>query len=173
MVFGVKPGMLIQSSYLGIGFQRVMPYLGFDWVGLKVDTDDNDLSASLLIPHLGAKLYLKDYREAKTVAPYILGDIFFSLPSVSADNASSDEEEFAEDMLGFWGVGLGFGAEYFFSKNFSVGGEYGIRFLNNGVEERKERHEDPYWGPHEHTLNEEFSIAFKLSYAVISANFFF
>ena len=173
MVFGVKPGLIVQSSYFGLGYERVTPYLGIDWVGLSVNSDGADMSASLLIPHLGAKLFLKDYQKANTVSPYLIGDFFFSLPTISVDNYTRAEEDYVNDLLSFWGVGIGFGAEYFFSEHFSVGGEYGLRYLYNGVKEHEETHDDYYYGPYVHKVNDEFSLAFKLTYAAISANFFF
>jgi hypothetical protein len=134
MVFGIKPGMMIQSSYFGKAFKRVEPYIGLDWVGIAENSDGGDMSASLFIPHLGAKLFLRDYRVPQTVTPYLIGDYFFSLPSVSVDGYSSAEEDYTKDLLSFWGLGIGFGAEYFFTEYFSVGGEYGMRYLHNGVE---------------------------------------
>jgi hypothetical protein len=172
-VFGVKPGMMVQSSYFGIGFNRVAPYIGLDWVGIAESGEGNDMSASLFIPHLGAKLYLRDYRLANTVTPYLIGDFFFSLPSVSVDGYTSEEEDYVKDLMSFKGIGVGFGTEYFFTENFSVGGEYGIRYLHNGVKEHEQTYHDYYYGDYVDTINEKFSIAFKLTYAAISANFFF
>lgn len=173
MVFGIKPGMLIQSSYFGKAFTRVEPYVGLDWVGIAESGDDGDMSASIFVPHLGAKLFLKDYRIPQTVAPYFIGDYFFSISSVNVDGYSSAEEDYTKELLDFWGLGIGFGAEYFFTEHFSVGGEYGLRYLHDSVDEHSEEHYYGGYGPYVDKVNDKFSVAFKLTYAAISANFFF
>ena len=124
-----------------------------------------------------------------------LGDFFFSIASVQVDNLETEEEEFIEDILQFWGLGLAFGGEYYFSESFSVGSEYGIRYLKNNVAEHTMETEfDIVWkGPEKVTkgnvnldeldgpsqdpairqVNEEFSFAFKITYVAISVNFHF
>jgi hypothetical protein len=172
-VFGVKPGMMIQSSYFGLEYPRLQPFVGVDWVGVAASSDDGDVSASIFIPHFGAKLFLKDYGAEKTIAPYLTGDWFFSLASVDADGVSSAEKDLIKDLLEFWGLGVGFGAEYFLSESFSVGGEYGLRYLHDKVDEHSET--DTYAPGYGSTykINNEFSLAFKVTYAVISANYHF
>lgn len=46
------------------------------------------------------------------------------------DGEPDEEFEDAIDNLSLLGVGFGFGVEYFFDENFSVGGEYGFQFLS-------------------------------------------
>lgn len=172
-VFGVKPGILIQSSYFGIDAKRWHPFAGMDLVAFAISEDEYDASASVWIPHFGTKLYLQDPWQAGKVAPYIQGDYFFSIASVNVDDYGSGEEELVEEVLEFWGLGLAFGMEYFFSDHFAVGGEYGIRFLQDKVDEHSETH---YYGggySYEEHINDEFSVAFRMNYAAISANFHF
>jgi hypothetical protein len=172
-VFGVKPGMTIQSSYFGLEFTRLQPFIGLDWVGVAVTSDDNDVSASVFIPHLGTKLFLSNYGVEHTVAPYFLGDWFFSTASVNADQATGAVENAVKDVLEFWGLGFGFGAEYFFSESFSVGGEYGVRYLHDKVDEHSDTYEYSPGYPSVQKVNNEFTLAFKVTYAVLSVNYHF
>lgn len=172
-VFGVKPGILIQSSYFGIQGKRWQPFAGMDLVAFAISEDQYDASASVWIPHLGAKLFFQDPWQAGKVAPYIQGDYFFSIANVSVDSYDSDEEDLVTEVLEFWGVGLAFGMEYYFSDQFAVGGEYGIRFLQDKVDEHSNT---VYYGngySYEDRLNDEFSVAFRMNYAAISASFHF
>jgi hypothetical protein len=131
------------------------------------------------------------------VAPYFLGDFFFSMASVKVDDVEPEEEELMEDILQFWGLGLAFGGEYYFSDGFSVGGEYGIRYLKNSVAEHTmevgygydvtwkgpekaakgnvelDELDSPSQDPAVYQLNEEFSFAFRITYVAISVNFHF
>ncbi|MFZ5433997.1 MAG: hypothetical protein ACOZB3_09520 [Calditrichota bacterium] len=172
LVFGVKPGMLVQSSYFGLAYEKFQPYIGVDWVGLAVKTETGDAAGSVIIPHLGAKYYVKPSWRSQHVAPYFTGDWFFSIAAVDIDAYESEEEEMVKQLLEFWGLGIGFGAEYYFSEHFCVGGEYGLRYMHNGVDEHK-RTEHYQWGDYTETVNDEFSFAFRMTYAVISLGFRF
>jgi hypothetical protein len=171
--FGVKPGIMMQSSSFGLAYPRWQPYAGIDWIGIAVHVNGGDASASVFIPHVGVKYFLKPSEVKGHIAPYILGDLFFSLASVSMDGASGAEEEAAQDILEFWGLGIAFGAEYYFTDAFSVGGEYGIRYLHDSVD----RHADTYPGyggsSYEDEITDQFSVAFKVTYTAISVNYHF
>jgi hypothetical protein len=176
MIFGVKPAAVVQSSYFGFlaGTSMVIEF-GLDYARVGVDVKgetDGDLgfqpteidaegSASMMMPHGGAKLYLKP-RAAGATAPYFLVDIFKAFTSVDLgqeDDTVQDAEEFAADLLSPFGVNLGFGAEYNFSDRFSMGGEYGFRYMMSSS-----------------TMDEidlEVSTSLGMTYAAITANFTF
>lgn len=218
-VFGIKPGNTINSASFGIKMGNLVPMIGADliwitasgtytdedyssyygWTGdyyeyRSIDEDEMDGSAFLLIPNIGMKMYMGQ----KSVRPYFLGNIFFSLPFVSAESKSryesweyvngeleyhyvdidddgldEDDEELIEDALGFWGLTLGGGAEYFFSENFSVGGEYGIRLLFGGAEASGEDRDS--YGDEEYidAFSTEVSTSIRMTYAVMSLNYHF
>jgi len=220
-VFGVKPGSTINSAYLGLKINMLVPFFGVDMFGISAsgkysDTDYNYYysnwsnttyewrsiettefsgSAFLLIPHFGAKLYL----GTQNVRPYFFGNVFFSKPSVNAEakwkeewweyenghlvdhDIDSDSEELEdktketiEDVLNFWGITFGGGAEYFFSEHFSIGGEYGIRLLFNKIE-YSEENQDSYRPDDSYSekWEGEASACFKVSYAVFTLNYYF
>ncbi len=220
IVFGVKPGSTINSAYLGLKMNNLVPFFGIDVLGISasgkysdenedqyddyygntrvfrnIETEEFSGSALLIIPHFGAKLFI----GAKDVRPYILGNIFFSIPSVSADAESKDEsweyengqlvdhdieidsdkledrtKDMIKDVLSFWGVTLGFGAEYFFSDHFSLGGEYGIRLLFNKIEYSDEDHSsDGANSSYTEKWEGETSANLKISYAAVTLNYYF
>ena len=173
LVFGVKPGVLIQSSYFGLDKEQWQPFIGLDMVAVSIKADDYDASGAVWIPHLGTKYFFRPTWEAGKVAPYLQFDYFFSLASVSVDNFSTEEEDMVDDVLEFWGFGLAFGAEYYFSESFGVGGEYGFRYLHDKVAEHSETVEYYPGETYEDRLNDEFSVAFRLSYAAITASYHF
>jgi hypothetical protein len=83
-----------------------------------------------LTPNLGIKLYLKR-RGSREVCPYFLLGFFKTYASVDRGAKSAWEkatEELVEELNSPWGFFPAFGAEYFFSNNFSLGGEGGLRF---------------------------------------------
>jgi hypothetical protein len=163
----------MQTSCFGLRIERLEPYVGIDWIAISVDEDDFRVSGSIFIPHLGTKYHLNRFFEEGKISPYILGDIYFSLASVNGNTLSREEEEALSDLLGFWGIGIGFGSEYFFSKFFSVGGEYGLRMIFNNIEEHSSVVEDRYGGINVEKVNDNIDAAFRISYAAVRLNFRF
>jgi hypothetical protein len=165
MMFGVKPSTTIQSSYFGFvaGTSMIIEF-GVDYarVGAKVENDDDmDVSASMLMPHAGVKLYLKP-RTAGTTSPYFLADLFKAFTSINVDDVGDETEDIitnVEEILSPFGLNLGFGAEYHFSDRFSIGGEYGLRYLMSSTEVDEE--------------DMKISTNIGLTYAAITANFAF
>jgi hypothetical protein len=151
MLFGVKPSSVVQSSYFGFlaGTNMVIQF-GLDYarVGVKMEGDtegdfgldpisiDAEVSASMMMPHAGVKVYLKP-RAAGATSPYFLADLFKAFTSVDpgdVDDAADDALASVEELLSPFGLNLAFGAEYHFSDRFSLGGEYGLRYLMSSTE---------------------------------------
>jgi hypothetical protein len=178
--FGVKPSTVVQSSYFGflagtsmvlqfgLDYARVSVTVEgqeeiYDWVNDRWITQSytDEGSGSMMMPHGGAKLYLKPRRAGQT-SPYFLLDVFKAFTSVSLemeDADTEDVEEFAGDLLSPWGFCLAFGAEYHFSDRFSLGGEYGFRNMMSSA-----KNDD---------MNMEVSTSLGATYAAMTANFAF
>lgn len=221
LIFGVKPGNTINTAYLGLGSGKIIPIVGADlmWISVSakysdenneryydpyyninyryktIETDKLSASAFLVVPHFGLKMFM----GTKDVKPYLFGNVFLSIPSVSAESKSKDElweyendqlmyhyvdseseamdketEELVEDILSFWGITFGAGAEYFFSENFSIGGEFGIRLIFDKIEYGdKDSGEYGQYESYSQEWNTEVNASFRMSYAVFSLNYYF
>jgi hypothetical protein len=172
IVFGVKPGMgPVQSSYLGYQAGTLLPFVGMDFVRLSAsvteDGNKEEASAFLMVPNFGSRLYVSGNRNNGGIASYLQGSLLFSLPSVNADGLSDEDKKLVEDLLGFWGLSLAFGAEYYFSDRFSVGGEYGLRHLAVGADVPDEGG-DGYGGG---GVGTELNATFSISYVAVVMNF--
>ncbi len=215
-VFGVKPGITLNSAYVGIKQGGFMPYMGANFLSLSADGEHTKLHenfvsedtytrvfdsidfsghAFLVVPHLGAKIFLGE----KLAKPYLFAEFFMGLPMVDLDidgyretsefengklidyqkeTANIDYSEIkntVNDALSFWGFTVGGGAEYFFDPHFSVGGEYGFRVLFDTA-----THENQTGDFDEVALNGyrndwklEVNASLKLSYAIFSLNYYF
>ena len=179
MMFGVKPSTMVQSSYFGFvaGTSMIIEF-GVDYarVGVKMEGDvdvgdigdidlgsvsDVEVSANMLMPHGGVKLYLKP-RTAGTTSPYFLVDLFKAFTSIDLGDVADGAEDAVtnvEELLSPFGLNLGFGAEYHFSDRFSIGGEYGLRYMMSGTE-----FDD---------IDMKISTNLGMTYAAITANFAF
>ena len=90
-----------------------------------------------------------------------------------------DEEEFTygEDFESYslWGGEFGFGIEYFFDENFSLGGEFGLRYLHlNYVQTRERSVYNPMtsdWEPTE--IKYDYNYNMNPTFSKISLNYYF
>jgi hypothetical protein len=157
-VFSVQPSTSIQSANLGFQKGRLTPYIGLDLVMIDVDLKDNghdeSSSAVVMLPTLGARYALSN----GDLQPYLFGNVFKSLAFLSSDNWYDDDEDLIEDLLGLWGFDIGFGVDYPFSEHFSIAGQYGLRLVFAGAENR---------------YDEELSAMLGLTHAEVALRFTF
>ena len=186
--FSVKAGPDLQSAQFSLGSGALQPFAGIDYLSVSMSFDmpaldlgeigeglgqadmEMDIGASMFIPYIGAKFFLSTTREAK---PYVFGSFFKSFPSVKFEVGGEDAlgeegEDFIKDLLGFWGLKFGFGAEYAVSDHFSIGGEYGIKMHFYGAELSIEDA-----GELADEIQTEVSASMKKSYVAIVLNFYF
>ena len=91
---------------------------------------DVDLTATQFTPQVGVKFYLQP-RTSGDITPYFYGGFFKTFTSLdldAQDEGDEFEEEFTKEVNSPFGFIPAFGVEYYFSDNFSVGGEVGLRF---------------------------------------------
>lgn len=135
------------GSYFGFDLSPNIVLLGgldYGRMGVKVESKvegyeaDAEVSISYMIAHAGIKFYLKPRQQGK-VSPYILGELEKTFTSVDAGGlleefGYGDEEDVVgpiEDILSPVGIMVAFGSEYYFSDNFGIGGEVGVRILTS------------------------------------------
>ena len=192
LAFGVSPGLSMNSAYFGYKMDRIVPFIGFQYFGTSADYQyeheifDNDLGTivdhnhnstakfRLLVPNIGVKYYLKDVGDLKAHAslniskPIITGEFIDD-----GDTDESVEETIAGISL--WGGELSFGVEYFFDEHFSLGGEFGLRYMHVGLESSFETTVfNPLTGenvPSENTYTTKFNAS--PTFSRISLNFYF
>lgn len=190
--FGVAPGLSSNSAYFGYKAGKVVPYIGFQVANIRVNTTetgeefDNTLykavsyseemkvSGNLYVPNIGIKFFaveknnLKAYFNLSVAKPMLRAKV--------EDNGKEIEE--VNDMLKeikIFGGEFGFGVEYFFDDNFSLGGEFGIRYIGGKYENS---YEDSFYDPsvgHDvnTTIEETYKIGLTPTYSKIALNFYF
>lgn len=145
VTFNVSPGLISGGTSVGYKINDFVPYFGFQYLGgsttyersgfeynqtnTKVPyTDKYEVSANIYMPQIGVKYFIKDLKDIKL---YLNGSFSYILLSASAkDNGVEDEDvQNAVNDNSIIGLEFGVGTEYFFSKNFSIGGEFDLRML--------------------------------------------
>ncbi len=191
--FGVSPGLSLNSAYFGYKVNsRIVPYVGFQFLnasydleesGDKYDVDLNkiisyselsEFSGNLYIPNIGVKYFIKENNKLKAFL-----SINLSKPILSGKlkNDGEDDEDFkyGVDHISMWGGEFGFGVEYFFDENFSIGGEYGFRYLHLNYQDKYETSIfDPNTGNYKNTeIQTEYKFNMSPTYSKISLNYYF
>jgi hypothetical protein len=168
-IFGVRPGSTVESAFFGADMGTVTPIVGLDFLGVTVTVEDADISASMYIPHFGARIYMGGAGSTGAVVPYVQGTFMKSFASIDLGGADAALEDAVADLLSFYGIGLAFGAEYFFADRFSLGGEYGLRYIKTSGELELELDilDEPI------SMDSDLEVSYRTSYAGVSLNFHF
>tara|TARA_B110000967_G_C18732958_1_gene483558 strand:+ start:179 stop:826 length:648 start_codon:yes stop_codon:yes gene_type:complete len=193
MTFTISPGLGLNTAQVGYKVSdKLIPFFGFQYATgslTLVDTyeefdrdrgtivsveDETKASGGIFLPNLGVKYFLV---QKEKLASYALAS--FSIPIITGKVTDSDGEvtRLADeiDQRSVWGAELGFGAEYFFDKSFSLGGEFGVRYIRAKVEQS---FDDSVFNPNTGTSvpsesTSTFAAALNPTYSKISLNFYF
>ena len=191
--FGVSPGKSLNSAYFGYKINnKIVPFIGFQYLnadfkfeqsGEHYDYDLNQMasyvdisefSGSLYIPNLGLKYF---FIQQNKIQAYM--SVNFSRPILNGTLSFNEEEdeEIQEyiNSVSMWGGEFGLGVEYFFDENFSVGGEFGVRYLHFDY---KRTHDRDVYNPdigeyQESEIVNDFIINMSPTFSKISLNFYF
>ena len=168
--FTVKPGLQINSFNVGVISGKLNPYIGLQFINYYTNrtVDDNgdkreyETSLHVYLPVVGTKIRLLDNESLKTALNI---SVFKPIITGKKITDGEEDEDFKEDIkrVKMWGGELGFGSEYFFSSNFSIGGEFGVRlgFLKDSY---KNDNGDYSW---------EEAVRANMSYVSCSLNYYF
>lgn len=181
--FGVKPGLGINSSYFGVKMDQIVPFVGINYfragfeitgavdlsglpLSKSIQSDDSpstEGSITLYNLMVGAKFYLM---KKKDVSGYVTGSFSHMFLSSGLEIDGENVEEFEDifDDVNINTLQFGFGGEYFFAENFSIGGEFGLRFFLIGYEPSSS--DDSSDGS-------ELSLNVSHTYEALSLNFYF
>lgn len=193
--FGVKPGIGLNGAYFGFRTQPFVVFTSFDYIhvggvveesGQRFDyninqlvnfSDESEAAFSIYNIGIGVKYFLP---ITSNISPYVTTTVTKPFLSAEAKRNGTTQDDLSEfvDAISIWGVSLGFGTEYFFSENFSVGGEFGLRMFLGSYEKQEEVDTWVYnpntGGSYIQTdKNYEANINFSLTYSVVSLNYYF
>ena len=99
-------------------------------------TETESMGVHLFIPRVGLRTPLKVSNVESSLKRYAFADVFRVFPVFTGSNAKELQEDFNDQNL--YGLIAGSGVEYFFAKDFSLGGEFSMNlFVNSWEDERR------------------------------------
>ena len=119
--------------------------------------------------------------QNENLRTYLIADVFIIKPSLSGEvefdgekeEIEDDEVDIFKDVFDLVGYSVGFGTEYFFSEQFSVGGEFGVNAILWDFEDGwEEESDDGYNYTWKESVTNEASAKLFGTYARMSLNFY-
>jgi hypothetical protein len=205
IMFSVKPGLTGNAAQAGLKIGGLMAFGGIEFFrtsattensGSRVEynyntypyqsflvqySDKTEFSTTAYIPFIGAKILLGGKETGKTGAYVtgIIGKPFITGKQVSNGKESESAKKFFES-LSAWMFQGGFGAEYFFSDDFSIGGEFGLRaLLVNYKEENNQQTTQVYdyqtgqYKTYSTPSKYNFDLGVGITYSTLVLNYYF
>jgi hypothetical protein len=159
--FSASPGMSLNGASFGYKTGKFVPYAGLQMLSAKLEVENNNfdyttpgtleqhinntkVKANIFIPTLGAKYFIVENNKLKAflalslTKPIISAKVDFTYDGDPVDEDMTDQIEQTISDIKIFGGEFGFGVEYFFDDNFSVGGEFGIRYINTKFSQENE-----------------------------------
>ncbi len=179
--FSVAPGIATNSATFGYKIGNAVPYAGLqlltggfkmvgthhyeDISGWVTDKYDRTANVNLIMPAIGLKYFavetgdLKAYVNLAANKPMISGKMKYD---------GEEDEDFSDEInkLKLFGAELGFGVEYFLSQNFSIGGEYSLRYIGGKHSDKDDMGGGAYY-------KRDISLRLVPTIAKFSLNFYF
>ncbi len=164
--FTVKPGLNFNAANIGKVYEKMEPYVGFQFVNLtdKYERETHTAGGNkdktyVFMPYVGSKFFVY---ENENIRGSIHTTLFKPIFYYREVNDGVVDENNNDESIRFWGAELGFGMEYFFDEHFSLGAEFGYRFGYLG-----DKYDDPnsdYWRFEKYIVN--------MTYVSASMNFY-
>ncbi len=191
--FSVSPGFHLNGASFGYQMGNLITYGGLQIIGgaytetetgkefdkngnLQSYTKKYTVNESLFVPSLGARFFFKKVGKLKMYGDGVFAYFIPSVKITDSENPSANSEFKDQfEKVHIFGGQLGFGTEYFFDNNFSVGGEFGLMLLNGGYEEKQDNFVyNPITGEYVNTdCFYNYKINLTPTFIKISFNFYF
>jgi hypothetical protein len=192
--FSVSPGLQLNGATFGYRFDKFYPYIGLQLLHVGssiteegrranqggtalVDYEDKfKFTGTAYLPVLGLKYFFLERNKLKAYGNICFTKAFLSAKLDDDNNPGSNIDlQKLVDGTRVAGAQIGFGTEYFFDDNFSLGGEFGLRMLHvrNKMEQDNDINDPGTGNPVTVTTTTTMKLNANPTYTKISLNFYF
>jgi len=192
--FSVSPGLQFNSAAFGYKISKFVPFIGLQvlsgsanmkekgqeydpGLGILVSYEDEyKFSGAVYMPTIGTKYFFIEKNKLKAYGALSFTKFLLS-GKVADSNDPSANSDFKDEVsnIHLYGGQFGFGTEYFFDDNFSIGGEFGIRLLHVKYhDEYEDQIYDPNIGGYvPSTTTFDYKLNINPTYSKVSLNYYF
>jgi len=132
------------------------------------DNETESMGVHIFIPRVGLRTPLKVSNVESSLKRYAFADVFRVFPVFTGSSAKELQEDFNDQSL--YGLIAGSGVEYFFAKDFSLGGEFSMNLFVNSWEH--EHGSDSYYNEEE-TITHKTSLRAGAIFTQFTLNYYF
>lgn len=191
--FSASPGLSFNSASVGYKINnKILPFAGIQYFNINMKSEQSGkrfdpqmtqiiaysekdvFSLNLLVPNIGVKCYVMEKNKLRSS---VVLNIAKPMISGKQKNNGETDNDFKKEIkaMKMWAGEIGFGTEYFFDDNFSVGGEFGLRnFFYRSKTEEDETIYNPYTNSYEIAEEKrDTKIMANPTYTRIALNFYF
>ncbi len=183
----IRPGMVINAVQFGYKAENLFAGVGLEFASLSWSTKEEykgeneqstytqKIGANVFLPQMGIRYSFRGANEEDNsyATPYLGASLFYSLGKSSITESdgqttyrdTTTEKLINDALTGNIGGTVGVGGEYYFSRQFSIGGEFGVRFLFGGTKNKVRYYSDEY------TLSNNLGLG--VTYTTLGLNFYF
>ena len=168
--------LLKNKTILG---KTLTPALSMGYFGLSASqeetrdgaTEKESMGGHLFIPKIGIRSNPKAPIEPTDLRRYYFTDVFTVIPVFTGDAIDEEDKEELADQIDFVGLMCGSGVEYFFSKEFSIGGEIALNVL---LQSMVDEHEDgDYYSNDIQTIKNKLNLRAGAIFTQFTLNYYF
>ncbi|MES2836802.1 MAG: hypothetical protein V4667_04725 [Bacteroidota bacterium] len=192
--FSVSPGIQLNGASFGYKIKKVVPFVSLQVLNGSVSSiekgnrydritgtivsyeDKVKLTGSIYMPTVGTKYFFKQSNKLKAYGIMSFTKFIISASIENSSNITSNVDLQKQlSGINIFGGLLGFGTEYFFDDNFSIGGEFGMRMIY--FNQKRETSGFVYNQNTGEIITSkttfDYTSSFKPTYARISLNYYF
>ncbi len=129
------------------------------------------MGGHLFIPKIGIRTLPKAPIEPTDLRRYYFTDAFTVIPIFTGDALGEDDKEELADQIDFVGLICGSGVEYFFSKEFSIGGEIALNVLLQSMVDEHEN--EDYYSNDIQTVENKLNLRAGAIFTQFTLNYYF
>lgn len=144
--FSVSPGLSMNRASFGFKMNRIVPFAGLQYMNTSADykldhkvfdytfntivehNHHDEYKLNLIMPNIGIKYFIKEVGDLKA---HLTLNVMKPIVTGKVINDGDVDEDYSDYVkaISLWGGEFSFGAEYFFDEHFSIGGEFGLRYM--------------------------------------------
>jgi len=143
---------------------------GYFHLGQSLSSSEQkeSIGVHLFIPSVGVRSAFKRPGEATDLRRYWLADVFTAVPIFTGSDKDELADEWDEQFDLVFGLIGGYGVEYFFSKEFSIGGEASMNIITNNWKDEGWSDED-----YNSRITEDWRLSAGAVFTQFTLNYYF
>ncbi len=194
LVFSVSPGVQLNGVSFGHKIKKYIPYVSFQMMNINSEftrqgtrydfnagkivsyNEKYTVKLNMSLPTIGLRYYFIEKEKLQAYGNINFSKVLFNgKVDDSTDPSINSQFQSAIENVKIYTGQVGVGAEYFMDKQFSVGGEFGVRYLRFKDHSSKNvTVTDPNTGQTVGAINSTAtSVNVTPTYSKVSLNFYF